>query len=300
MGLHPRPRRRSLPRAARPRPDGGRGRSGDRESRLQPDEPQAPRARAAAAVTSRMDARGPGRGARRRARSHVACADGDTQGGVRRERSRLVWRGPEGPRHTSRHDGRCEELRMARAYYRDRLCQMHKQPAPAHDGGPRPAERSVLVTRRGTSAYPHEKRSDARWASRSHRSCPRSPSRIWTGPSSFYSDTLGLSVRKLEGEMDDAPSPRSAIRTVFSCTRAPTAAARPPTRASSVEDVESTVRDLRDKGVSFEEYDFPGLKTVNGIATTGRPEDRLVQGQRGQHPRHRQRAGRGHAQGRLT
>ncbi len=26
---------------------------------------------------------------------------------------------------------------------------------------------------------------------------------------------------------------------------------------------------MRDKGVTFEEYDFPGLKTVHGIATTG-------------------------------
>ena len=34
-------------------------------------------------------------------------------------------------------------------------------------------------------------------------------------------------------------------------------------------DVEGTVRDLRGKGVKFEEYDFPGLKTENGIATIG-------------------------------
>ncbi|TSC71764.1 MAG: glyoxalase/Bleomycin resistance protein/Dioxygenase superfamily [Parcubacteria group bacterium Gr01-1014_38] len=30
------------------------------------------------------------------------------------------------------------------------------------------------------------------------------------------------------------------------------------------------VADLRSRGVQFEEYDFPGLKTVNGIATRGR------------------------------
>ena len=35
------------------------------------------------------------------------------------------------------------------------------------------------------------------------------------------------------------------------------------------EDVEGAVRELRGKGVKFEEYDFPGLKTENGIATTG-------------------------------
>jgi predicted enzyme related to lactoylglutathione lyase len=40
----------------------------------------------------------------------------------------------------------------------------------------------------------------------------------------------------------------------------------------AVDDVEETVAELRQRGVTFEEYDFPGLKTVNGIATleTGR------------------------------
>ena len=33
-----------------------------------------------------------------------------------------------------------------------------------------------------------------------------------------------------------------------------------------VEDIESTVDELRRRGVVFEEYDVPGLRTVNGIA----------------------------------
>ncbi len=33
-----------------------------------------------------------------------------------------------------------------------------------------------------------------------------------------------------------------------------------------VEDIEATVSDLRARGVVFEEYDLPGLKTVDGIA----------------------------------
>ncbi len=33
--------------------------------------------------------------------------------------------------------------------------------------------------------------------------------------------------------------------------------------------IEKEVADLRARGVVFEEYDLPGLKTVNGIATTG-------------------------------
>ena len=34
----------------------------------------------------------------------------------------------------------------------------------------------------------------------------------------------------------------------------------------NVDDLEAVVAGLRERGVVFEEYDFPGLKTVNGIA----------------------------------
>jgi len=36
-----------------------------------------------------------------------------------------------------------------------------------------------------------------------------------------------------------------------------------------VEDVEREVAELKARGVKFEEYDMPGMKTVNGIATAG-------------------------------
>ncbi len=36
-----------------------------------------------------------------------------------------------------------------------------------------------------------------------------------------------------------------------------------------VEDVEREVTELRSRGMRFEEYDSPGMKTVNGIATAG-------------------------------
>jgi predicted enzyme related to lactoylglutathione lyase len=36
-----------------------------------------------------------------------------------------------------------------------------------------------------------------------------------------------------------------------------------------VDDVEREVAELKARGVAFEEYDAPGLKTVNGIATGG-------------------------------
>ena len=36
-----------------------------------------------------------------------------------------------------------------------------------------------------------------------------------------------------------------------------------------VQDVEAEVRDLQSRGVTFEEYDSPGIKTVNGVADMG-------------------------------
>ena len=37
----------------------------------------------------------------------------------------------------------------------------------------------------------------------------------------------------------------------------------------TVGDLEAEVKDLKAKGVVFEEYDMPGIKTVDGIATMG-------------------------------
>lgn len=36
-----------------------------------------------------------------------------------------------------------------------------------------------------------------------------------------------------------------------------------------VTNIEGVMNELRGKGVKFEEYDFPGLKTVNGVANLG-------------------------------
>jgi predicted enzyme related to lactoylglutathione lyase len=37
----------------------------------------------------------------------------------------------------------------------------------------------------------------------------------------------------------------------------------------TVDDIEGTVGELRERGVVFEEYDFPGLKTEDGVADLG-------------------------------
>jgi catechol 2,3-dioxygenase-like lactoylglutathione lyase family enzyme len=86
--------------------------------------------------------------------------------------------------------------------------------------------------------------------------------------SAFYRDKLGLAVDRFEQD------PTSAMVRVgetswlmlytSSFERAGTTAA-----AFVVPDVESAVTELRGRGVEFEEYDLPGLKTEQGIATSG-------------------------------
>ena len=60
------------------------------------------------------------------------------------------------------------------------------------------------------------------------------------------------------------------------------------------------MRELRDKGVKFEEYDFPGLKTVNGIATTGDLKTGWFKDSEGNTVAISNESRGGHAQGRLT
>jgi catechol 2,3-dioxygenase-like lactoylglutathione lyase family enzyme len=84
----------------------------------------------------------------------------------------------------------------------------------------------------------------------------------------FYSEKLGLSVRRLESALG------GALVEVGESDRLllyPTTFRRGETTYAGfvVDDVESSVRELRSRGVVFEEYDFPGLKTIDGVATEG-------------------------------
>lgn len=80
---------------------------------------------------------------------------------------------------------------------------------------------------------------------------------------SFYSETLGLPIEEMPGDQ--------FIVTAGSGTRI-LVYARPRTKAEHtvltflVDDIRSVMSDLKSRGVTFEEYDMPGLKTVDGIA----------------------------------
>ncbi len=83
----------------------------------------------------------------------------------------------------------------------------------------------------------------------------------------FYEKTLGL-------EVEDAPITGyfyafGGLGTRFMVYETAAAHGAATTAVFIVQDLEGIMSELRDRGVQFEEYDMPGLKTVNGIAQFG-------------------------------
>src|SRR2546423_1487183 len=83
----------------------------------------------------------------------------------------------------------------------------------------------------------------------------------------FYEETLGLTF------MDETPG---GIRFqagngtwVFVYPSQYAGTNQATCMAFEVDDIQATVKEMRDRGITFEEYDFPGLKTVDGIADLG-------------------------------
>ena len=82
----------------------------------------------------------------------------------------------------------------------------------------------------------------------------------------FYHDQLGLEI---VSESDDAITFRSG-GTPFAVTKSTVGTADEQTQASwFVNDLDAELALLRAKGVKIEDYDMPGLKTVEGVADLG-------------------------------
>jgi predicted enzyme related to lactoylglutathione lyase len=83
----------------------------------------------------------------------------------------------------------------------------------------------------------------------------------------FYEETLRLEPKET--------NPAGVLyqcgegSTVFMYTSAGAGSNKASTAFWSVADVEAEVAELKGRGVKFEEYDNPGFKTVNSIATGG-------------------------------
>ncbi|WP_105035863.1 VOC family protein [Cryobacterium aureum] len=88
----------------------------------------------------------------------------------------------------------------------------------------------------------------------------------------FYKDVLGMEPveERMEGLL--YRTPKGAAIMIYETDNAGSAANT--AIGFDTDDIEAEVAVLRGLGVTFEEYDFPGLKTENGIATTN--EDRAA------------------------
>jgi catechol 2,3-dioxygenase-like lactoylglutathione lyase family enzyme len=86
----------------------------------------------------------------------------------------------------------------------------------------------------------------------------------------FYGQTLGLGEPERD-EITENPGARFQIGggELYIYKSVGAGQSRHTLCAFEVEDIESEVDDLRGRGVMIEEYDMPGMKTVNGVIELG-------------------------------
>lgn len=85
--------------------------------------------------------------------------------------------------------------------------------------------------------------------------------------SDFYADKLGLEVLT---RSDDALTFKCGGDTRLTVTKSTVGTADAQTQATwRVDDLAAELRELRARGVRIEEYDYPELKTVDGVADVG-------------------------------
>ena len=86
----------------------------------------------------------------------------------------------------------------------------------------------------------------------------------------FYGQTLGLGTPERD-EMPQNPGARFPIGggELYVYESVGAGQSRHTLCAFEVDDIEQEVEELRGRGVTFEEYDMPGMKTENGIMDMG-------------------------------
>jgi catechol 2,3-dioxygenase-like lactoylglutathione lyase family enzyme len=82
----------------------------------------------------------------------------------------------------------------------------------------------------------------------------------------FYEGTLGFTPERVT---EAGVIYRFGHGTTFFLYPAGSAGADHTLGGWNVDDLTAVVKELRDLGIEFEDYDFPGLKTVDGIADLG-------------------------------
>ncbi|SRR5450759_483261 len=85
---------------------------------------------------------------------------------------------------------------------------------------------------------------------------------------SFYGETLGLEIEE-RAEMPGYFTVHAGSGSSILVYQRERTKAEHTVAGFLVQEIESVVRELRERGVVFEEYDLPGMKTVGGIADLG-------------------------------
>ena len=83
----------------------------------------------------------------------------------------------------------------------------------------------------------------------------------------FYSEKLGLNPDEVEADGSLLYQCDGSGFLVYPSQYAGTA--KNTAVGFRTDDLDKEMREMRSKGVVFEEYDMPGLKTINGVATIG-------------------------------
>ena len=81
----------------------------------------------------------------------------------------------------------------------------------------------------------------------------------------FYGEVLGLSEK--QENPDGVEYNLGGGTTVFVYPSSFAGTNQATAAGFEVDDIEATKKDLESRGVTFEEYDMPGIKTVNGLVT---------------------------------
>ena len=84
----------------------------------------------------------------------------------------------------------------------------------------------------------------------------------------FYRDKLGFRVQTAD-QMPDSAAVEIGSNGYLFLYKTDFKRGENTVASFLVDDVASSVRELRGRGVTFEEYDLPGLKTVDGIVDMG-------------------------------
>ncbi|MGH3010383.1 MAG: VOC family protein [Gaiellaceae bacterium] len=87
----------------------------------------------------------------------------------------------------------------------------------------------------------------------------------------FYGDTLGLALKERRSDLPENREAEfeAAGGTLLAYESTGAGTSRHTVAGFRVDDLDETVATLGERGVVFEEYDLPDLKTEKGIATLG-------------------------------